>query len=84
MSLVIKYPVVTEKAMDKMDFENKMVFVVAGDATKPETAEAIGDRYDVTVTSVNTQITTDGKKKATVELSDGDDATAVASRIGVF
>jgi len=81
---VIDHPLVTEKAMNQMDFDNKLVFMVSLDASKPEIREAIEDRYEVTVTSVNTQVTPQGKKKATVALGEDDDAQEVASRIGVF
>jgi len=81
---VIKHPHITEKAMDKMDFENTLQFIVDLDAAKPEIKAAIQDRYDVSVDSVNTLITTNGTKKANVRLSEDDDAQDVASRIGVF
>jgi len=81
---VIEHPLVTEKAMNEMDFQNKLVFVVHLDATKPEIRDEVEDRYEVTVTNVNTQVTPKGKKKATVSLSDDDDAQEIASRIGVF
>jgi large subunit ribosomal protein L23 len=81
---VIHHPLVTEKAMNEMDFQNKLQFVVDVDAAKPEIAEAVSERYDVTVESVNTQVTPQGKKKATVRLSEDDEAQEVASRIGVF
>jgi large subunit ribosomal protein L23 len=84
MSSVIEHPLVTEKAMDEMDFANKLQFVVDIDATKPEITEAIESRYDVSITKVNTQITARGKKKAVVSLSEDDDAQEIASRIGVF
>ncbi|WP_336036556.1 50S ribosomal protein L23 [Halobacterium yunchengense] len=84
MTGIIDYPLVTEKAMDKMDFENKLQFVVDLDAAKPEVRDAIERQYDVTVVNVNTQVTPEGEKKATVELSADDDAQDVASRIGVF
>ncbi len=84
MTGIIDYPLVTEKAMNNMDFQNKLQFIVNVDATKPEIAEAIEERFDVGVTDVNTQITMKGKKKATVKLSEDDDAQEVASRIGVF
>jgi large subunit ribosomal protein L23 len=38
----------------------------------------------VSVASTNTQNTMNGEKKATVRLSEDDDAQEVASRIGVF
>jgi large subunit ribosomal protein L23 len=81
---VVKHPIVTEKAMNEMDFQNKLVFVCDADATKPQIAAEIGDRFDVEVTNVNTQVTMGGEKKAVITLSEGDDAQEVASRIGVF
>ena len=84
MNSVIRHPHVTEKAMNQMDFDNTLVFKVADDATKPEIADAIAEQFDVGVANVNTQITPQGEKKATVRLSEEDDAEEVASRIGVF
>ena len=84
MSGIIDYPLVTEKAMNDMDFQNKLQFIVNVDATKPEITEAVEERFDVEVTKLNTQVTMNGKKKATVTLSADDDAQEVASRIGVF
>ena len=81
---VLKHPHVTEKAMNDMDFENKLQFVVDSDAAKPEIADAIEAQYEVTVESITTQNTMDGEKKAVVRLSEDDDAQEVASRIGVF
>jgi len=81
---IIEHPIVTEKAMDEMDFENKLQFLVDLDATKPEVREEVEDRYEVTVESVNTQVTPKGTKKATVRLSEEHEAQEIASRIGVF
>ena len=81
---VIEHPWVTEKAMNEMDFQNKLQFIVDIDATKPEIRDAVEERYDVAVDNVNTQITMKGNKKATVTLGEDDDAQEVASRIGVF
>jgi len=82
--MTLKHPLVTEKAMNEMDFENKLQFVCESGATKPEIAAAIERQFDVVVDSVNTQNTMDGDTKATVLLSEDDDAQEVASRIGVF
>ncbi|MFP4590600.1 MAG: 50S ribosomal protein L23 [Halobacteriales archaeon] len=84
MSEVIVHPLVTEKAMNLMDFQNKLQFIVHDEATKPDIAAAIEDRFDVEVTDVTTQFTMDGEKKATVTLGPADDAGEIASRIGVF
>jgi large subunit ribosomal protein L23 len=82
--MTIHYPLVTEKAMNDMDFDNKLNFIVEESATKPEIRDAVEGQFDVVVTSVNTQMTMDGTKKAVVTLSEDDDAQEVASRIGVF
>ena len=84
MSQLIYHPLVTEKAMNDMDFLNKLQFIVDIDASKPEIAEEIEERYAVGVEKVNTQVTMQGQKKAIVTLSDDDDAQELASRIGVF
>ncbi|AUX08343.1 50S ribosomal protein L23 [Halalkaliarchaeum desulfuricum] len=84
MTQVIKHPLVTEKAMNEMDFENKLQFVVDIDAAKPEIRDAIEAQFEIRIVDVNTQITPQGRKKATVTLSEDDDATEIASRIGVF
>ncbi|ELY76729.1 MULTISPECIES: 50S ribosomal protein L23 [Natrinema] len=84
MSSVIEHPLVTEKAMNDMDFENKLQFVVNTDATKPEIRDEVEERFEISVRNVNTQVTMKGKKKAIVRLSEEDDAQEVASRIGVF
>jgi len=81
---VIRFPLVTEKAMNDMDFENKLQFIVDDGAAKPDVAEAVESQFDVAVESVNTQLTMKGQKKAIVRLSADDDAQEVASRIGVF
>jgi large subunit ribosomal protein L23 len=81
---IIKYPNVTEKAMNEMDFQNKLQFVVDTDASKPEIRDALEAQFDISIDSVNTQLTPEGTKKATVRLSEDDDAQEVASRIGVF
>ncbi|WP_128476380.1 50S ribosomal protein L23 [Halorussus pelagicus] len=81
---VIEYPWVTEKAMNQMDFDNKLQFIVDLDAEKPEIREEIQEQYEVTIEKINTQVTMNGDKKATVTLSEDDDAQEVASRIGVF
>jgi large subunit ribosomal protein L23 len=81
---VIRFPHMTEKAMDDLDFDNKLQFIVNSSASKPEIADAVADQFDVAVVDVTTQVTPGGDKKAVVELSEDDDADEVASRIGVF
>jgi large subunit ribosomal protein L23 len=84
MSGIIDYPLVTEKAMNAMDFDNKLQFIVHMDATKADVRDEVESQYGVEVVDVNTMITMQGTKKAIVTLSEADDAQDVASRIGVF
>ncbi len=84
MMNAILYPHVTEKSVDKMDFDNKMVFICLPDATKEEIIEEVEEQFDVTTEGIRTMVTADGKKKAEVKLADDHDAQEIASRIGVF
>ena len=81
---VVKHPHVTEKAMNDMDFENKLQFIVDIDAHKPEIESEVETRFDTEVTNVNTMVTPKGEKKAIVTFGEADDAQDIASRIGVF
>ena len=80
----ILHPHVTEKTVDKMDFENKMVFICQPEATKGEIVDEVERQFEVEVVSINTMVTTDGTTKAELTLSEEHDAQEVASRIGVF
>ncbi len=41
---VLQYPLITEKTMDSIDFENKLVFIVDLSASKPEIKQAVEDQ----------------------------------------
>ena len=53
---VIVSPVITEKAT-ALSEQNKVVFRVRPDATKPQIKEAVERLFDVKVTAVNTLVT---------------------------
>ena len=53
---VIVSPVITEKST-ALSEQNKVVFKVRQDATKPQIKEAVERLFDVKVTSVNTLVT---------------------------
>lgn len=53
---VIVGPVITEKATTLSD-QNKVVFKVSPNATKPQIKEAVEKLFDVKVKSVNTLVT---------------------------
>jgi len=59
---IVLSPVITEKATMASE-HNKVVFKVAGKATKPQIKEAVDKLFDVKVKSVNTLVRK-GKTKA--------------------
>ncbi len=52
---IVRSPVITEKATIASE-ENKVVFNVAKDATKPEIKKAVEALFSVKVKAVNTQV----------------------------
>ncbi|RJS87451.1 50S ribosomal protein L23 [Candidatus Bathyarchaeota archaeon] len=81
---VIKYPLMTEKAVNLIERENKITFIVDRRATKHDIARAVEQLYGVGVEKVWTLITPKGEKKAMVKLKKGYDATDLAIRLGIL
>jgi len=81
---VIKYPMMTERSVNMIENENKLVFIVDRRANKDDIKAAVKELYEVDATTVNTLITTKGDKKAFVKLSDEYDASDVAIRLGIL
>lgn len=83
---IVKRPVVTEKSMSVVDYENKYTFEVDMRANKQQVADAVSTAFDVTVEKVHlmvmpaktrrtrrgTMIRKPKWKKAVVELALGD------------
>ena len=81
---VIKYPLISESAMKKIEDNNTLVFIVSVKANKRQIKQAIKNMYDIECAKVNTLIRPDGAKKAYVRLTQDYDALDVANRIGVI
>jgi len=81
---VIIRPIVTEKAVDKVEKENTLIFIVDINATKHMIKRAVEEIFNVKVVKVNTLITPRGEKKAYVKLAKEYSAVDVASRIGIL
>lgn len=82
--MVIKYPLSTEKSIRLMESENKLIFVVAKDATKKAVKEAIEKNFKVRVDSVTTLIDKRGKKRAYVQFNQETPALDVATKLGLM
>ena len=79
--LIIR-PYVTERTFDQIARENKLCFMVADRATKPQIAHAVEALYDVKVRNVNT-MRTSGGRKAFVRLVPEASATDLATKLGL-
>jgi len=81
---VIQHPYVTEKATLMAEKNNVLQFIVDVSDTKEKVKKEIEALFKVKVHSVNTMMTTKGKKKAIVVFKDPNTATELASRLGLF
>jgi ribosomal protein uL23 len=79
----LNYPVVSEKAVNMIEAQNKITFIVDKKATKPEIKKAIEERYKVGVESVNVMRDMKGRKKAIIKLKKEFKASELASKIGM-
>ncbi len=80
---VLLYPHLAEKSMNMVEMENKLIFMVRRNATKPQIKEAVENGFNVRVLGVKTEITTKGAKKAYIKLSPENPAADIASRLGM-
>lgn len=81
---IILYPMMTERSVNMIEYENKLVFIVDRRANKNQIMNAIRELYEVEAETVNTLITKRGEKKAFVKLKDEYDASDVAIRLGIL
>ncbi len=81
---IIKYPLLTEKAVGLIEAENKIVFIVDRKANKKQIAKAVEKLFEVKVEDVKTLIDRKGRKKAYVKLSKDYKATDIATRLGMI
>ncbi|HKZ50104.1 MAG TPA: 50S ribosomal protein L23 [Candidatus Nanoarchaeia archaeon] len=80
---ILKFPISTEKAVRQMEMDNKLIFIVASDATKPTIKWAAEKAFNVKVQSVNTMKTRTGEKKAYIKLRPETPAVDVTTALGL-
>ena len=80
---IVLHAYVTEKAMDEMERQNKLEFVVDRRATRAQIKRAIEEIYSCKVLKVNTKIVRTGKI-ATIRFKPEYSAEDIGSRAGVF
>ncbi|XP_055115873.2 large ribosomal subunit protein uL23-like [Symphalangus syndactylus] len=80
----MKFLLITELAIKKIEDNNTLVFTVDVEANKHQIKQAVKKVYDIDVAKVNTLIRPDGEKKAYVRLAPDYDALDVANKIGII
>ena len=81
---IILHPLMSEKAIQLIEKENKIVFIVDKNATKQEIKHEVERLYGVKVEKVNTMIDRKGRKKAYVKLSKETPATELATKLNII
>ena len=82
--MVVKFPLLSEKAVDLIEKENKLVFVVERNSTKKEIKKAVEELYKVKVESVKTAINMRGQKRAFVKLNKKNNAGDLAVKLNII
>ncbi len=76
---IVEYPVLSEKAMNSIELENKLTFIVKQNANKKQIKKAIEELYEVEVEDINTLNTMENTKKAIVKLTSDYNAMDLAT-----
>jgi large subunit ribosomal protein L23 len=83
-SIIVKYPLATEKSIRLMESENKLIFVVDKKAKNSDIKKAIEELFKAKVAKVNTFINNHGEKRAYVKFMDETPAIDIATQLGLM
>ena len=81
---VVFYPLMTERSMNMIENENKLIFIVNRKANKKDISSAVEKLYGIEAENIRTLITSKGQKKAFVKLKDQYDASDLAIKLGLL
>jgi large subunit ribosomal protein L23 len=81
---ILLHPLLTEKAIGKIESENKLVFIVNRNSDKKQIKWAIERAFSVKVDNVTTLLDRKGRKKAWIKLSKEYSASDIATRLGML
>ena len=79
--MIIIAPIKTEKAISKIEFDNKITFEVDLKAKKVDVKKEVERLFAVKVANVKTYITAQGKKRAIVKLAQGFKAEDITTKL---
>lgn len=80
----VRFVVMTEKAIQMIENQNKLVFVVDRNATKGDIKKAVEDAFSTNVSNVQTLIDQLGRKKAFVRFTKEGEAGEIAIKLGII
>ena len=80
----IRYVVMTEKAIQLIEKQNKIMFVVDRRATKGTIKQAVESAFSTKVRKVQTMIDQSGRKRASIRFVKEGDAGEIAIRLGII
>ena len=81
---ILKYPLVTEKAVNMIETENKIIFIVGANETKQTVKRAVENLYKVKVNAVNIIKDMQSRKRAIVGIDRKFRASDIATKLGVI
>ncbi len=81
---ILKFPLITEKAVNMIEAENKLVFIVNQKAGKGEIRKAVESLYGVEVDRVNIIRDMKSRKRAIVKINKKYKADDIATKLGVL
>lgn len=82
--MAIKYPLLSEKSVNLIEKENKIIFVVDKNATKQEIKKEIEELYNLKVGEVKTLINTRGEKRAFIKFLKANAASNLATKLNII
>jgi len=81
---ILKFVLMTEKAIQLIEKENKLVFIVDRKCSKNDTKRAAESAFQAAVKDVKTSIDQKGRKKAFVRFREAGVAGEIAMRLGII
>ncbi len=83
-SSIIEFVLMTEKAIQSIEKENQLTFIVKRKANKNEIKKSIESLFNTKIKSVKTLIDQKGRKKAFVKFEKEGEAGEIAIRLGII
>ena len=81
---IIKFVVMTEKAIQLIEGQNKLVLVVDRNSEKKDIKKAVENAFSANVSNVQTLIDQLGRKKAYVKFTKAGEAGEIAIKLGII